>query len=173
MSKQINLTYCGMDATGRTVTEAKQDACRKLTSLVYSVNRGPVVLYVGESVGLVWPDAYGWCSRIIAGPYASECRTSGYLDARSATQACAAHIASLLWSHDVPNDRAFFERVLADLPDAQMRETITRDQVGYVAWQRGYRTAREQGMSDGQAHESAGQFAWNAEDGARVMRSRS
>ncbi|NEX60101.1 hypothetical protein [Noviherbaspirillum galbum] len=34
MTQQVSITYCGMDGTGRNVTEAKKDAARKIERLI-------------------------------------------------------------------------------------------------------------------------------------------
>ena len=66
MSKTIHLDYCGMAASGATVREAKQEAARKLTSLVSDLTRhSPEIVTCGAYSCLVYRDAYGWQSRLI------------------------------------------------------------------------------------------------------------
>lgn len=64
MSKEIHLTYCGMDGHGPTVREAKQDAARKIQDAL-DLNYTPTVLAWGDRSGIVWNTPNGVCSSLI------------------------------------------------------------------------------------------------------------
>ena len=56
MAKTIHLDYCGMAASGATVREAKQEAARKLTSLVSDLTRhSPEIVTCGAFSALGLP----------------------------------------------------------------------------------------------------------------------
>lgn len=173
MTKSIDLTYCGMPGTGPTVTAAKQDATRKIESLIADVQRGPRVVYIGESVGLVSRDLHGWRYQIIGGPYATSSVTilPAGEPASEAVISVAKHVAQLVWNFDVAEglDREFFEGLLADVEDLEIdssvaaaavtRRHMIEDLVSWAAWQRRYKAARDAGHADNEAHAIACGYA--------------
>lgn len=155
MSTTINLEYCGIDGSGPTVREAKQDAARKLTALVNDLRRtSPLIILIEGHAALVWRDANGWTYRLITdengalrdGP---QYGSSSSADDREATErSVRRHLAMNAWTHD--KDDAW----LAAIPGLTEAD---RRQIGdWCAWQRRYKVARDAGKTDAEARDIAG-----------------
>ena len=155
MTKTINLTYCGMDGSGPTVSAAKQDAALKLQSIMFE-NATPCLVAVNGMSALVWFEPRGgWNYKIVAGagPVAAisgdlyGCSSSS--NRKETIAAAVKHMADLAWSHDVADDEAFF----AAIPGLSPADA--RDLTGRVQWQRRYKAARDTGRSDEDARHIA------------------
>src|SRR4051812_42854277 len=59
MRKIIHLEYCGMDGSGPTVKEAKQDATRKIEALLKETWK-PIYIVCRNVSGVLWRDPHGW-----------------------------------------------------------------------------------------------------------------
>ena len=152
MTTKISLEFCGMAGNGRTVTEAKQDAARKLTKLVEDLYQNPEIISCGGYSKLVWRDAHGWQSALIQTPdggIAMGGGCYGHDDRANAIKNARYHVAQNAWSHDVADDRAFAESAGLD------REKIA-DLVSWCGWQRRYKEAIARGHSPEVAHAVAG-----------------
>src|SRR5258708_1322743 len=110
MSKTIRIDYCGMDGAGATVTQARQDASRKLSSLVRDLrDHAPIVVACGGYAKLIYRGAESWCGKLIMregelnrDPHGYE--ETGYAAREDAIRSAANHVAQLAWSHDVESD---------------------------------------------------------------------
>jgi hypothetical protein len=165
MSKSIRLTYCGIDATGRTVTEAKQAAARDLTALVRDLrNYNPaVVAYCGHAK-LVYRGAESWCAMLLTsshapGSIAAGGAESGFGNRNDAIRSAAFHVADLAWSHAIVDDMDFATKALAPYLAKADLARDARELAERWAWQRRYKAARDAGYDDNQAHHIAGGLA--------------
>lgn len=150
MATQITLTYCGVEATGRTVTEAKQSAARRIERYA-ETGPAPEIIVAGEYAALLWRDlAYGWEYRLIATP--SHGLESGRLfgggshDSKADTErTCRRHLA------DCATDwRTCFT---ADDVHPVCEEQRDRKEIASnCAWQRRYHAYKARGFNDNQCH---------------------
>lgn len=144
---RIRLEHFGVDGSGRTVTEAKQDAGRKIQALVEELRFPCVFRFPTGIVGVVARTVEGWSYALL---YADqESRTdalaaSGYGDQAETVAAMRRHVAQNL-VFGVPDHGL---SVLAD-------DRARREHIGYVNWQLDYRALRAAGKSDHEAHEGA------------------
>jgi hypothetical protein len=150
----VSVTYCGMEGTGRNVTSAKQDAARKLESIMHG-SYNPALLECRMNTILVWRDTQGWHSRVIQTPGNPVTNSPSYNwegnDRDEAVHNARAHLAQLAWTFDdglsVPRTDADTEIILTP----SQREDFFR----WAGFQLAYRDARKAGMEDCQAHEWA------------------
>lgn len=164
MATRISLTYFGMSGEGATVREAKADAGRKLEALVKHVEHTPSIVAVGDCASLVWHfGSYGWCNALVSAhgkpqPHLSAA-IPGEATEEEAMVRAAMHTADLAWSHDVEDDEAFSAAALTryigkrDLP-GKIRELVDR-----FAWQRRYKSFKDRGFSNNDAHALASGYA--------------
>jgi hypothetical protein len=151
---QVTVTYYGVEGTGRTVTEAKQDAGRKIEHSLSGSYTPRIIGNPAEVAVLIYREALtGWVYRLI-GPVIQPDLTSdsctpiyGY-NATPTREACERdarrHLAQIQWGSigrasantiTDPSDRAEHER--------------------WMDWQFGYRAAKERGLSDEECREAA------------------
>lgn len=142
MTTKISLTYCGMAGEGATVKLAKQDAARKIESVLAGYYT-PYMLRHADMIGLVWREPQGYCYKIIhadteAGPLHGN---STHEDEAGTRSNCARHMAQLAGNYTGL--------------DRHLNDADKRDLDRYFAWQERYRIAKAQGMTDQQAHDLA------------------
>lgn len=143
----VRITYYGMEGAGRTLTEAKTDAGRKIEQAL-SGYYTPTILSWRDWAILVYRDPLAsWKTAIIVdaetgvrsgrvwggGPYATE---------KEAIRSAQSHLADLGWH---PDDGETPPPFLTD------RDLISEFR-SKVQFQVRYRTARDRGLSDGDAH---------------------
>jgi hypothetical protein len=137
VSTQINLTYCGMPASGRTVKEAKQEAARKIESAL-SGSYSPRFLRHADMLAFVWREPMsGFVYRIVyADSNAGALYGNGGAgdDEITATRAAARHMAQ---------NAGHYLGIESYLTDADRRE-LDR----YFDWQARYSDAKARGLSD-------------------------
>lgn len=145
MSTRISLTYYGVDGAGRTVTEAKRDAGRRIEKIVahlypaiFSYRGHSVVIYRttdGYSYSLIHPESSG------AIHSSSSCG-----DDRHESMACAiSHLLSITRREgemDVPEWAASYLDV----------RSLHSEWACSDAFQRAYRAAEASGLADHNAH---------------------
>lgn len=168
--REIKLTYCGIEAAGRTVTDAKKQATRDLTRLVHDIRRyPPTVVACKGNAQLVYRGAESW--HILAIASDGEFRTGfngyscGYASRDEAIRTAAHHVADLSWQFDVSDDAQFARDALAPYLPADILDREVRERVDYWAWQRRYRKAKDDGYSDNAAHQIAGGLGHLVENG--------
>lgn len=151
MSKQVTIQYFGMEGTGRTLTEAKQDAGRRIEKAVTGSYLPFVQSYRGQSV-LVWRELERWQFRLLT-DYETGAVRDGFVYGCGAGQdtfddvvkAAKYALAQTTWQ---PEDGDF-------PPDFLKSEDIRREFKSWAAWQLRYRAHRANGMSDVDAHRAA------------------
>lgn len=147
MATQINLTYCGMGGTGKTVKEAKQDAARKIEA-VLDGNYFPRILSYRDISILVYRTPQGWHTTIIRddGKMMEGLLTSSSMHetASEATSVAQVQLAQLGWKRD---DGYTMPDFLTDAQKRDMHSMIT-------FWMR-YQDARKAGMGEDDAHSYA------------------
>jgi len=154
---------CGMEGQGATLTDAKDDARRKLAAFVARAKEGPAAFHVHGTLAMIWPDEFGWVSKVF---FAEDARngsifgtTSGYTTREDAAAGVIFGAAQGVWSHAVPDDDLFCVHAFAVAPywvSASERHRRTRELYVWTQWQRDYKRLRDLGATDGEAHEHAG-----------------
>lgn len=162
MSTKISLDYFGMPGEGATVKEAKADAGRKIERLVDESGNGLRVVAFRSSHAVVWRSKHGWSYALLSHgddkrpKSGSEYGCSSFDTVDEATISAARHIADLVWSHGVNDDRQFFSDALGEmLPARLVRPADVRDLTDRAAWQRRYRAAKNKGHTDNECHHIA------------------
>lgn len=145
----VTIDYFGMSGSGRTVTEAKQNAGRAIKAALDGSYTPEIIAWRGTGM-LVHREPNGWCYRIITEPDGSTREGPVY---------------------GCPNDKDKAAALLAasrHLADQGMRETDTeppeflkdRESRGEFMYKleflRRYRKAQRAGMNDNDAHSYAG-----------------
>lgn len=151
MATAITLTYFGFEGAGRTVTEAKKDAGRKIEQAFEGDYTPEVFAYRGHSY-LVWRTPEGWCNRAVAGPdgprdgklYA--CANHGHDRRKDCVREVLSHLAQIAW---VESDGQTPPAFLTDRDSLSDYRTWTEFQLRYA-------DARRRGMDDHDAHSYAG-----------------
>ena len=106
--KKITVEYCGIEASGTTVREAKQAAATRLSRLVKDVEQAPTIVRSGAYAKLVWRGIEGWRSTIIAAPDMTH-GTMAHLygscmsgdDRTTAVRRALCDVVQLAWNLDV------------------------------------------------------------------------
>jgi hypothetical protein len=98
---KVNITYFGMEGTGRTMTEAKKDAGRKVEEALAG-SYEPMLLESRGWAIIIWRDPHGWRFNTIAekGEYrkdAFRCYTSGTKDRLDVFASALLHLAQMTW----------------------------------------------------------------------------
>lgn len=168
MSKTIRIEYCGLDGSGRTVTEARQAAARKLTALVRDLrSNDPAVIQCGKIAKIVFRDADGWCTKIIADENGIRdgSTTLGYESREAAIKSAISGVVQDAWRIDVPDDEAFALDVCARYMKRDEGQQLARELAHWCGWQRRYAAAKEAGYNDNQAFHIAGGLGHMVESG--------
>lgn len=150
MTKHVTVNYCGMEGSGRSVTEAKKDAARKLEQAV-SGSYEPILLSCRRYAVLVYRKPLGWDYCTVAdetGFRTSLCAGSYDDNKQFIMDAARWHLAQLAW---LPADGLEApDMVLMDMPRHQ------REFRSWAEFQLRYRDAIRLGMSANDAHDYAG-----------------
>lgn len=99
--QSVDLTYYGMQGTGRNVTEARRDAGAKLQAAMEG-SYEPELLESRGWVLVLWRDPHGWRHNTIAEggtmrKDAFRCYSSGYRDRIDALSSALLHLAQMSW----------------------------------------------------------------------------
>ncbi len=142
---RITMTYYGVEGTGRTLTEAKKDAGRKIEESL-SGDYTPTVLEWRGNAILVWREPSGWGHRYIVhdgktveGRVYACCQDTK----EEATRSALNSLAQSGWSHFDVEDWA--PEILRDRADIAEFKS-------WVKFQRRYRVAQGKGLNDNDAH---------------------
>ncbi len=166
MTTRISLEYCGMPGEGRTITEAKADAARKLERLVGAVEREPRVVAIGNEIAIVFPYVEGARYALLYKPEdGSRARLGGGTfepaGIDEAIRRAAEHLTDLAWSDQVygrdaweTDDGAFAHQCLA--PYVADRRPIVAELCHRWQFHRRYKALRTKGFDDNAAHQIAG-----------------
>lgn len=146
----VTVTYCGMEGTGRNVTQAKQDAARKIEA-VLSGYWSPVLIRGRKYLMLVYREPNGWRSKLID-PRDTKARIvdtvyGNFIPGSTQDEAVAdasRHLAQVEIDLDAPDP--FFP------PPYLTHDRDVREWRSYVAWQLAARHAQKLGMSDNDMH---------------------
>ncbi len=148
MSKEIRITYFGVDGKGPTVTAAKNDAGRKIETMLKGDYTPRLIQYRHFTMVLFRDPFRGWVYSSIENLAAMTADGSAFTkqlssssaigdDYETAYNSALFHLAQLTWKHEdgiCPPD--FLNRVL----QKEYRE--------YFRWQMGYKFLQAQGMED-------------------------
>lgn len=153
MFTQITLTYCGVEATGRTVTEAKQNAARRIERFI-ETGPSPEIIVAGEYAALLWRTiAYGWEYKLIATPDGGlrEGRVyggNGHDRKADTERECRMHLADLAtdWRTCITAD---------DVHPVCEEQRDRREIADRCAWQRRYHAYKDRGFDHNQCHHLA------------------
>lgn len=154
--KTVTIEYCGMAGSGRNVTEAKNDAARKLVTLVHDIQSGPSVVDVYGEKAIVWRHDDGWRYAIVdvGAGYGRNYSMmhSGHGSKAETEMAARYHLAQNLWRLTVEDDWRYCTE--CGLDDERARELVS-----WAMFQRAYREAIERGADDNMARQVAGGLA--------------
>lgn len=154
---KINLEYFGMPGSGATVTEAKQDAGRKIESLLQDLGM-PLLLHHKGAVAILTRDTYGWGYRLFdvstlkAYQYAGHC--SGGFDSREECLKAAVHHLAQNMRRIGEKDAEIFD-ALPERDRALARREFAIEAERDDLFQTRYREALARGMENGDAHDYA------------------
>lgn len=148
MTKQITLSYYGVDGTGRTVTAAKNDAGRKIEAMLKGDYTPRLIQYRTFTMVLFRDPFRGWVSSVIENlaamtadgtAFTKQLRSSTASgdDYETAYNNALFHLAQITWQHD---DGIRPPEFLNPLLQRECRE--------YFRWQMGYKFLEAQGMND-------------------------
>lgn len=154
MPNQVTVTYCGVESTGRTVTEAKQSAARRIESFART-GPSPSIIAAGPWAMLFYRDLSGWCASIIATPdgFRTDYLSGSHygLDKSDVERSARRHLADL-----ATDWRTCFT---ADDVDPCCLDKADRKEIACkAAWQRRYHAYKARGFNDNQCHHLASQF---------------
>lgn len=99
---QVNITYFGMDGSGRTMTEAKKDAGRKIEQAMTG-NYQPVMLQSRGIIIILWRDPQGWRYNIITDEKGNlrdkpfQCYSTGQSDYYAEYASALLSLAQMTW----------------------------------------------------------------------------
>lgn len=147
---QVTITYHGIEATGRNVTEAKRNAGKRIAEMIAG-DYAPVMLsHRGQAILVYRTPECGWSSAIIcddAGLRDGRLSGSSLRDSRDeAIRSASRHLAQLTW---MPEDGTNPPAFLTD------RDSVSEFK-NWAAFQIRYREARAMGMEDSDCHSYAG-----------------
>lgn len=151
----INITYFGMDGTGRTVTEAKKDAGAKIERALTG-SYEPTLLSSRGFIVLVYRDPDGWRSAIIAdetGVRERVSHSSGRADREEALGEAFANLAQLSWDGQEEHPPCL-EVMTGKIRAGHETRRILADFVTWRGFQLAYRAAKKD-------QPNAGDCAWH------------
>lgn len=159
----VNITYFGMDGTGRTLTEAKKDAGRKIEEAM-SGSYQPRVLASRGIAMLLWRDPQGWRSSTLTdggddkgndGFRDELSYSSGRQDYWEEYAGAIAHLAQQTWdgSEEYPpcldNVRALSRK------HECLGRRVLAEFASWRGFQLAYKVARAQGIAETDCHQWA------------------
>lgn len=106
MSQKITLTYYGVEGSGRTVTEAKRDAGRKIEAAFAGSYTPEMLAWRGYAI-LLYRSPEGWHKALVVDdgvPRESFGTGSAERDRERARREALMQLAQLGWSHDDGSD---------------------------------------------------------------------
>lgn len=150
---QVTITYFGVEATGRNVTEAKREAGKRIEQMIAG-DYAPVLLsHRGQAILVYRTPESGWSSVIVCDDAGlREGRLSGSSlrdDRREALRSAAEHLAQLTWQ---PEDGTSAPQFLIERGDKHSADDFRR----WAEFQLRYREAIAKGMEHFDAHSYAG-----------------
>lgn len=145
----VRIDYFGMSGEGKTVTDAKRDAGRKIEAALAGSYTPEILAWRGYAI-LIYREPAGWCNRLIADPERGivEGRIWGtsYGSREEATAAAQAHLADLGWKEEDGEEPPPFLKDRRLIADYQYK----------ARFHARYNFARRRGFSDQDAHSYAG-----------------
>lgn len=152
----ITLTYCGMNGQGPTVKEAKQDAARKIESLLSELDDSPIIRTITHGQDkytmIIFRNSYRWGYELIKHGESDRTHyTSANYDSKDEALTHAfRHIAQNVFTFD--NDGLHW--IMANDSDG------LGNHKSWALWQHRYHAWKLQGQTDEQAHALA--HSWPA-----------
>jgi hypothetical protein len=146
----VRLEYYGVEGVGRTVTEAKRDAGRKIEASLAGYYNPELLEWRGWAI-LLYRTPAAWHYSIVVEPTAGVRAGVVYgnfrhdRDHKEAKADALAHLAQLGWTHDDGENSPDF------LSPPQAREMRS-----WAQFQLRYKTARDRGLTDQDCHSYAG-----------------
>jgi len=151
----VSLEYLGVHTSGKNVTEAKQEAARMVEHAM-KADYTPSVIIGRIYSSLIYNTPSGWMytttrnAELTSGINTVHSCATGEDNKLDLIRRVSLHLAECNWSHDQPDTSP----LLADYPHEQ------REFASWCNWQRGYKAARESGMSDSEARNAADNYIW-------------
>ena len=140
----VNVTYFGMEGSGRNLTEAKREAGRKIEA-VLDGNYYPTILSWRDYSILVYREPGGWHAAIIREPQGMRTEVNGCRCGATKDEALASargNLAQLGWAHADG----------ATVPDFLKDRAERSEFLRWIDFQLRYRRAKESGLNDNDAH---------------------
>jgi hypothetical protein len=150
MPNSVTVMHYGVEGTGRTVTEAKKDAGKKIEKALEGSYTPQILAWRGY-VALVYRDMQGWQSRLIMDPERGvidgPVHGSHYGDEiKEAVDAANSNLAQLGWK---PED-------CLECPSILTTREQQSDFRHWCKFQLRYKAAKSAGLNDNEAHSFAG-----------------
>lgn len=164
MPKSVTFTYCGIEASGATVREAKASAAAKLASFVADASKGiELITFRGHSA-IFWraPDAF---ASVVLTESADKMRPAGPLygsgHGSGATRAdviasVRLNLAQNAWSANVADDDAFVAEAFPHARPGTLGGDRAAELRRWIKFQRGYVRAKAAGLDDCEARDWCG-----------------
>jgi len=163
MVKQKTAIVAGVSFQAATVADARAIGEKQIAKFVREAGIGPSTYRVHAMHVVVWPILDGWAYSLLLdsekdGVARAVCTMGG-----TRLQACVAAIGHAAqyqwqWTHDIVDDDAFYGAAIAVLArdsDSSEAQHRLRELLGYAAWQRRHRAARDAGAEPCVAHDIA------------------
>ncbi len=150
MTKQVRVNFHGVEGTGRTLTEAREDAGKTIKARMTGTYTPEIIAHKGYTL-LLWRDLYGWNFSILTDHETGKLRSgfiygcSGSQTFEDARNAGAAHLARCAWEYGDGSDA----------PDILTTKEGRQQFTDWALWQARYKTFRAQGCDDSTAHRKA------------------
>ena len=145
----VRIDYYGVEGEGRTVTDAKRDAGRKIEAALAGSYTPEILVWRGYAI-LIYREPTGWCNRLIADPERGivEGRVWGtnYGSKEEAVSYAQDHLADLGWQESDGEEPPPFLKGRKQIGDYRSK----------VQFRQRYNFARRRGFSDCDAHSYAG-----------------
>ena len=166
--KRITVEYCGIEASGTTVREAKQAAAAQLSRLVKDVEQAPTIVRSGAYAKLVWRGIEGWRSTIIAAPDMTH-GTMAHLygscmsgdDRTTAVRRALCDVVQLAWILDVGSNSGF-------ATENGLRGDDLASFLRWSTWQRSYAKAFADLVANGLSEDTARNHAHHMASGLQI-----
>lgn len=126
-----------LEGTGPDAKHASEALELELMAALDRLKSGPMIGTWREHTYIIMPSAYGWSYWLDV--LSRDSRIDDRGDRHEVKESALRHLAQIVWTHDVEDDRAFVE----GLPGA-----IVADLLGYFNWQREYKRLSSKGYTD-------------------------